>query len=70
MDYQNATVQELRTLCRERNIGSGTLIAGASKATLVEALTSGRWPQTAGPSPDAAAALMQALSRLSSPTRK
>ena len=33
MDYQNATVQELRTLCRERNIGSGTLIAGASKAT-------------------------------------
>jgi hypothetical protein len=61
MDYQNATVQELRTLCRERNIGSGTLIAGASKATLVEALTSGRWPQTAGPSPDAAQALAQAL---------
>jgi hypothetical protein len=61
MNYNDMTVQDLRTACRERGIGSGTLIAGASKATLVEALTSGRWPQTAGPSPDAAQALAQAL---------
>lgn len=59
--YETMTVADLRTACRERGIGSGTLIAGASKATLVEALTSGRWPAVAGPSPDAAAALASAL---------
>ena len=59
--YDTMTVSDLRTACRERGIGSGTLIAGASKATLVEALTSGRWPATAGPSPDAAQALASAL---------
>jgi len=64
MNYNDMTVSDLRTLCRERGIGSGTIIAGASKATLVEALTSGRWPQTAGPSPDAAAQLMAALSAM------
>jgi cobaltochelatase CobS len=61
MNYDTMTVQDLRTACRERGIGSGTLIAGASKATLVEALQTGRWPQTTGPSPDAAQALAQAL---------
>ncbi len=61
MNYDTMTVQDLRTACRERGIGSGTLIAGASKATLVEALQTGRWPQSAGPSPDAAQALAQAL---------
>jgi len=61
MNYDTMTVSDLRTACRERGIGSGTIIAGASKATLVEALQTGRWPQTAGPSPDAAQALAQAL---------
>lgn len=56
------TVQDLRTEARRRNLAPGVQIAGASKATLVSALTSGTWP--AGPSADPAAALTAALAAL------
>jgi cobaltochelatase CobS len=60
MDFTTLTVQDLRTEARKRNLASGVTIAGASKATLVEALTSGTWPAGAGPQ-DPAAALSAAL---------
>ena len=50
------TVQALRALAIERNIGSGTWRAGASKAALIQGLTSGVTPAS-----DPAAALSAAL---------
>ena len=63
MDYQTMTVQDLRTEARKRNLAPGVQIAGASKATLVSALTSGTWPASA-PASDPAAALTAALAAL------
>lgn len=54
------TVQDLRTEARKRNLAPGVQIAGASKATLIQALTSGTWPAQA-PASDPAAALSAAL---------
>jgi hypothetical protein len=62
MDFTTLTVQDLRTEARKRNLASGMTIAGASKATLIQALTSGVWP--AVPSTDPAAALTAALAAL------
>jgi len=39
MDYQNMTVQALRTEANQRNIGTGGQRAVASKAALITALT-------------------------------
>jgi len=63
MDYTTLTVQDLRTEARKRNLASGMTIAGASKATLIQALTSGVWPAPA-PASDPAAALTAALAAL------
>jgi hypothetical protein len=60
MDYQNMTVQALRAEANQRNIGTGGQRAVASKAQLVQALTSGVWP-AGSPSSDPAAALSAAL---------
>ena len=53
------TVQALRAEANQRNIGTGGQRAVASKAQLVQALTSGAWP--AGAVNDPAAALSAAL---------
>jgi cobaltochelatase CobS len=63
MDFTTLTVQDLRTEARKRNLASGMTIAGASKAVLIQALTSGVWPAGAGPQ-DPAAALTAALAAL------
>lgn len=60
MDYQNMTVQALRAEANQRNIGTGGQRAVASKAQLVQALTSGTWP-AGSPVSDPAAALSAAL---------
>jgi cobaltochelatase CobS len=60
MDYNAMTVQDLRTEARKRNLASGVMIAGASKAALTQALTSGVWP-AGSPATDPAAALSAAL---------
>ena len=60
MDFTTLTVQDLRTEARKRNLASGMAIAGASKAVLIQALTSGVWPAPA-PAQDPAAALSAAL---------
>lgn len=60
MDYQNMTVQALRAEANQRNIGTGGQRAVASKAQLVQALTSGVWPAGAVVN-DPAAALSAAL---------
>jgi hypothetical protein len=60
MDYSNMTVQALRAEANQRNIGTGGQRAVASKAQLVQALTSGAWPAGA-PASDPAAALSAAL---------
>lgn len=57
------TVQDLRTEARKRNLAPGVQIAGASKATLIQGLTSGTWP-AAAPASDAAAQLTAALAAL------
>lgn len=62
MTYETMTVQDLRAEARKRNLAPGTIIAGASKATLVSALTSGTWP--AGPAIDPAAQITAALAAL------
>jgi len=54
------TVQALRAEANQRNIGTGGQRAVASKAQLVQALTSGVWPAGA-PASDPAAALSAAL---------
>ena len=56
------TVQDLRTEARKRNLAPGVQIAGASKATLTAALTSGTWPASAANDP--AAQLTAALAAL------
>ena len=53
MDYQNMTVQDLRTEARKRNLAPGVQIAGASKAALIQGLTSGTWPASAATDPAA-----------------
>lgn len=63
MDYNQLTVSDLRAEARKRNLGTGLQVAGASKATLVQALTSGTWPAPA-PATDPAAALTAALAAL------
>jgi cobaltochelatase CobS len=63
MDYNAMTVQDLRTEARKRNLASGVMIAGASKAALTQALTSGTWP-AGSPATDPAAALTAALAAL------
>ena len=60
MEYQNMTVQALRAEANQRNIGTGGQRAVASKAQLVQALTSGTWP-AGSPASDPAAALSAAL---------
>jgi DNA polymerase III delta prime subunit len=60
MDYQNMTVQALRAEANQRNIGTGGQRAVASKAQLIQALTSGTWPASV-PASDPAAALSAAL---------
>ena len=54
------TVQALRAEANQRNIGTGGQRAVASKAQLVQALTSGTWP-AGSPVSDPAAALSAAL---------
>ena len=44
MDYNTLTVSELRKLAAERGLGTGVARAGASKAQLVQAITTGSWP--------------------------
>lgn len=56
MEYQNMTVKALRAETNQRNIGTGGQRAVASKAALIQALTSGVWPAS-----DPAAALSAAL---------
>jgi len=53
------TVQDLRTEAKQRNIGSGTWRAGASRAALIQGLTTG-----VAPVADAAAQLTAALAAL------
>ena len=57
------TVQALRAEANQRNIGTGGQRAVASKAQLVQALTSGTWPASV-PASDPAAALSAALAAL------
>lgn len=53
MTYETMTVQDLRTEARKRNLAPGVQIAGASKATLIQGLTSGTWPASAATDPAA-----------------
>ena len=62
MDYNSMTVQDLRTEARRRNLAPGTQIAGASKAALIQGLSSGTWPTVAATDP--AAQLTAALAAL------
>lgn len=59
MDYNSMTVTALRALAIERNIGTGTWRQGASKAALIQGITSGVAPAT-----DPAAQLTAALAAL------
>jgi MoxR-like ATPase len=67
------TVPELRALIRERGICKGSAVVSAPRATLLEALESGVWPEapaTAGQlaaSPEAASQLAAALAALMPP---
>lgn len=53
MNYETMTVADLRAEARKRNLAPGTQIAGASKAALIQGLTTGTWPAPAATDPAA-----------------
>lgn len=61
MEYQSMSVKELRTLCRERLLGTGVWRAGASKEALVGALESGVVSAGSSAGPDLGAVIASAI---------